>query len=153
MDKDALLRHVLDRLSRQLETMRNAARRSHDAATGSESKAEGKYDTRGLEASYLAGAQADQCGKIAEAIHALRGFTAEATDPASPAQAGSVVEVETRGEISHYFLLPCGGGLSISAEGIEITTLSPETPLYQALLHSRQGDLIEPRDLLVLDVV
>ena len=74
MDKQDIFQQVLTRLQDQCSTMQQAAQSSHDAATGSESKSEGKYDTRGLEASYLASAQAEQYENLKQAIHNLNGF-------------------------------------------------------------------------------
>ncbi len=153
MDKIELLRQVLARLREQLATMQHAAQSSHDAATGSESKSESKYDTRGLEASYLAGAQAEQCEKLAQAIHCLSGFTPPENTENSTVQPGCIVEVESAGDIQHYFLLPSGGGITLDYQGYELITLTPDTPIYQAILGSKQGDLSENQNFLVLDIL
>lgn len=153
MDKRKILKAVIGQLNKQLDTMRHAARASHDAATGSESKSEGKYDTRGLEASYLADAQAEQCEKISRAVHLLGGFS-PVENPGHPtAEAGTVVEVESAGSIQYYFLLPCGGGITLEHEGCDVTTLTPDAPLYQSMLGAGHGDLIEDQDLLILDIM
>ncbi|MFK7911246.1 MAG: transcription elongation factor GreAB [Akkermansiaceae bacterium] len=153
MDKDALIQCVIGQLEEQLKTMQNATRASHDAATGSESKSEGKYDTRGLEASYLAEAQAEQCEKILQAIRSLKGFVAEKVSPETQIQVGSIVELESDGDLGYYMLLPHGGGIAVEYDDVEITTVTPETPLYQALAGNKQGDLIEYRDSLILEVI
>ena len=60
MNKSQLVREILAALSDSLGLLEKAARASHAEATHESSKAESKYDTRGLEAAYLAGGQARQ---------------------------------------------------------------------------------------------
>lgn len=152
MNKQEILLQILDKLQKQFVTMQEAAKSSHDAATGDEAKAEGKYDTRGLEASYLAGAQAEQCQKLSEAIHTLKNFPLTEDIPTT-AQPGTLVEVESDGLLQYYFLLPCAGGVSLEQNGFAITTLTPDAPLYQAILGAGHGELIEEHDLLILDLL
>ena len=153
MDKTQLLQSVIDRLKQQLATMQNALQTSHEAATGSESKSESKYDTRGLDASYLADAQKEQCQRLSEIISTLNTFTPPPTQREPKAQLGSIVEIEHNTNIEHYFLLPSGGGITIEHEDHPITTLTPAAPLYQNILGKQPGDLIESYDLLILEII
>lgn len=150
MDKDQILRHLTEQLQRQLASMRKAARRTHEAATGPEAKQEGKYDTRGLEASYLAEAQAEQSQQMAESLHILANIDLKDIPPGEPITSGALVETESQGDFHYYLLIPCAGGLSMPYEGSELTTLSPDSPLYQKLIGCHVGDMIS--DTLVLDV-
>jgi hypothetical protein len=70
--KTALLEKIRTELNAQLDRLTRAAMDAHAAATDPDSKAEGKYDTRSLEASYLAAGQARQVEEIAEAVKTLR---------------------------------------------------------------------------------
>ena len=63
MNKRDLLNLFANKIAEDLLVMTKAALAAHEAATHSESKAEDQYDTRGLEASYLAGAQSKR-GKV-----------------------------------------------------------------------------------------
>ena len=153
MDKQDIFQQVLTRLQDQCSTMQQAAQSSHDAATGSESKSEGKYDTRGLEASYLASAQAEQYENLKQAIHNLNGFIVSNGGEISHVQPGNIVEVESGGYIQHYFLLPSGGGVPLDYEGQDIITVTPDTPVYKAILGCNKGDLVEEQDLVILDIL
>ena len=53
---------------RALETAEQAQSIARDEATSAESKAEGKYDTRATEASYLARGQAERVVALSEAV-------------------------------------------------------------------------------------
>ena len=57
MNKRALIKKIVARLTDELEVYFRAAHASRAEATHEQSKAENKYDTRGLEASYLAHGQ------------------------------------------------------------------------------------------------
>src|SRR5436305_1120723 len=70
MNKTHLLKSIIARLTKSLEVLDKAARTSHAEATHESSKAENKYDTRGLEAAYLAGGQAKQAREILDSIQA-----------------------------------------------------------------------------------
>ncbi len=52
--------------------LKEAALATYEAATHEESKPENEYDTRGLEASYLAGAQAKRTAEIEELLIILK---------------------------------------------------------------------------------
>ena len=68
MKKSALLRKIIEHLTKDLAVYHKAARAAHAEATHEQSKAENKYDTRGLEASYLARGQSRQAAEIVQAI-------------------------------------------------------------------------------------
>jgi len=68
MQKAQLLQLIIASLSDSLALLEKAARASHAEATHEGSKAESKYDTRGLEAAYLAGGQARQAKEIMDSI-------------------------------------------------------------------------------------
>ncbi|MGB0992267.1 MAG: hypothetical protein ACPG32_07330 [Akkermansiaceae bacterium] len=152
MDKLEILSRIADRLKEQLATLTKAAKETHDASTGDESKSEGKYDTRGLEASYLAEAQAEQSSHTAAALRAIETFTPEPHADGAPITLGSLVETESDGAIEHFYLLPSAGGIVITHQGDEITTLSPESPLYQEMIDQAPGTLMETSDRMILDV-
>ncbi len=82
MNKQALVRKIVTQLVEEFERNQRAAQTAHAEATHEQSKAENKYDTRGLEASYLAHGQARQMMEMEAAILAfenmdLRRFGAE----------------------------------------------------------------------------
>lgn len=140
MEKQAILRQLIQKLSADLATLTQAALVAHEAATHAESKAEDQYDTRGLEASYLAGAQSKRALEIQEAIDVyrhidIRNFTSE-----MPISATALIELESDGKKLYYLLMPKAGGLSTEFEGKQIQVVTPLAPLGQALLGKRVGD-------------
>ena len=63
-DKRSLMQAVLAAIDAECATIASAVNVATDGATNEESKPEGKYDTRALEASYLAGAQAERLREL-----------------------------------------------------------------------------------------
>lgn len=150
--KSALLEKVRSELKASLERLARAAMDAHAAATDPGSKAEGKYDTRSLEASYLAAGQAKQVDDLAAAVRVFDAVSLPDFSMDDPIDAGALVEIEMRGETSLLLLVPAAGGMIIEQDGQEITLLTPASALYRKLIGLRAGDFLEADDLLVLEV-
>jgi transcription elongation GreA/GreB family factor len=150
--KTEILGKIRMELRDRLDRLAKAAMEAHAAATDPGSKAESKYDTRNLEASYLASGQAKQVEDLAEAVRIFDGLSLPDYGMEDSIDAGALVEVE-QGEETRYFLLaPVAGGLEIEHEGMEITLLTPESPLYRKLVGLRAGDSLDAPPLMVLEV-
>lgn len=150
--KSELLDKIRMELKGRLERLTRAALDSHAAATDPGSKAEGKYDTRSLEASYLAAGQARQVDELAEAVRVFEAFAPPDFAMDDPIGMGALVEADMRGETSLLLLVPAAGGMVLNMGGQEITLLTPASKLYQNLLGRRAGDLMEDLELLVIEV-
>src|SRR5262245_40555017 len=98
VNKRALLKKIIAQLHDELESFARAARAAHAEATDPQSKAENKYDTRGLEAAYLAGAQSRQAAETQNAIETFQKLALKEFKPGEPAELSAVVEVESHGE-------------------------------------------------------
>ena len=152
MSKSTIVPTICSLLEKQLTVMQAAAEEARQNATGDETRSEGKYDTRAIEASYLAGAQSAQADKIADALNALNGFEPASCDEEGPIQSGALVETEHGGQIVFYLLAPAGGGATVEHEGFDCTVLAPDSSLYQSLLGAHVGDVIGGIDLVILGV-
>ncbi len=150
--KSALLDQIRSELRASLERLSKAAMEAHAAATDPGSKAEGKYDTRSLEASYLAVGQAKQVDELAEAVRIFDALTLPDFEYGEPIDAGALVEIGMSGESSFFLLVPASGGRVVNHQGLEITLLTPASPLYQKLLGLRTGDTLDDPPLEVLEV-
>lgn len=144
MDKKKLITAFIEQLESDLMTMKAAAKAAHEAATHEESKPENEYDTRGLEASYLAGAQAKRAGEIDEALSLFRTTSFKEFKKGEPIQATALVKVQLDDEhINHLLLMPKGGGVRLNFEGSDIQIVTPQSSLGEALLGLRSGDSAE----------
>ena len=143
MNKRALLKKIIAQLTSGLEAYLRAARAAHAEATHESSKAENKYDTRGLEASYLAHGQSKQAAEIEAAIAAFEKLDARSYGPGQPIDLGALVELESAGEQSLYFIGPKAGGTEVVHQKREVLVITPQSPLGRQLLGRRQGDTVE----------
>jgi hypothetical protein len=150
--KSALLEQIRSELRVRLDRLSKAALEAHAAATDPGSKAEGKYDTRSLEASYLAVGQAKQVDELSEARRIFEALALPDFSMDDAIDAGALVEVEIAGASSFFLLVPASGGLLVSHQGLEITLLTPASPLYQKLLGLRVGDTLADPELSVVEV-
>jgi transcription elongation GreA/GreB family factor len=140
MKKSDLLKKITASLKAHLALLEKAARESRAEATHESSKAENKYDTRGLEAAYLAGGQARQVREIADAIAMFEGMEPKNFTVDEPIDLGALVEVEMDGASSLFFIGPKNGGLEIEYHKKEITVITPPSPLGQNLIGKKTGD-------------
>lgn len=151
--KDRLLDALRAELRSRFDRLSRAARDSHAAATDPGSKAESKYDTRSLEASYLAAGQAKQVEDLARDVAAFEVLEWQEFGAEDPIDAGALVEVDLDGESQWFLLAPAAGGLALDWEGREITLLTPASALYQRLLGLRMGDSLDDPPLFVSEVM
>jgi hypothetical protein len=151
--KDRLLDAIRAELRARFDRLTRAAKDAHAAATDPGSKAESKYDTRSLEASYLAAGQARQLDDLARDLGLFDAVTLPDFGIDDPVDAGALVEAELHGESTWFLLAPAAGGLEITHDGLEITLLTPESALYQKLLGLRTGDQLDDPPLFVSEIL
>jgi transcription elongation GreA/GreB family factor len=142
-DKSAVLRAFADQAAAQLAALTKATEATYRAATDTDSRAENKYDTRTLEASYLARGQAQRVEEL-RAVHSQ--FEAWLTGNALPPEAVAVstwVTLKMSNGISLSFLIALkGGGMEATVNGVEITVITPQSPLGAQLLGKRLHDSV-----------
>ena len=139
MNKTQLVREILAALSDSLGLLEKAARASHAEATHESSKAESKYDTRGLEAAYLAGGQARQARELLDSMKAYESLAVKDFAAEEAAGLTALVELEADGTRSRYFIGPRNGGLEITMGRKEVTVITPQSPLGQNLMGKKAG--------------
>lgn len=146
MTKNGLLDRIKAHLESELEGLAEAARSAHDAATDAESKAEHRYDTRALEASYLAGAQARRAGELHDMLTRYHNLAVRAFGDDSAVGLTALVELERDdGATAWYFLGPCGGGIKVQHSGQTVVVITPAAPLGQQLMGKECGDCVTVR--------
>ena len=139
MKKAELVKQIITSLTESLGVLEKAARASHEEATHESSKAESKYDTRGLEAAYLAGGQARQAKEILDSIKAYEALATRDFAPGEPIELTALVELDADGTHSTYFIGPKSGGLEINHRRKEIMVITPQSPLGQNLMGRKAG--------------
>ncbi len=140
LDKQRLLEAIVAQLAGELARYDRAARSAQEEATNEQSKAENKYDTRGLEASYLAHGQSRQAAEIEAAIESYRAIALRTFAPGESAAPGALVEVHGNTGRCIYFIGPGAGGREVEAGGYSVTTVTPHSPMGRQLIGKRQGE-------------
>lgn len=141
--KTALVEKIRRELKTRLDRLTRAAKESQIAATDPDSKAESKYDTRNLEASYLAAGQARQVEELSHALGMFERVNLPDYSGMGAIGPGALVELSIKGESNWFLLVAVAGGLEVDDGERRITLLSPESPLYQQLLGLAVGEAIE----------
>ncbi len=143
MPKAELLAGILARLQSEVDLLTSAALATHAEATDEENKAEDKYDTRGLEASYLAHGQSKAAEEAALAVAQFRALNPRVAAPGEPISLGSLVTVsDASARPAHYFIGPRAGGTEVEFEGSTVMVITPQSPLGRELVGRRLGDRI-----------
>lgn len=157
LDKTALLHAIRARLEADLHQARRAAQSAYEAATDKANIAENKYDTLGLEASYLATGQARRAEEIRQALSAFRHLAPRPFDAQRGIQLGALICLaDADGAQQQVFLGPDGAGIMLLLKGQRVTLITPRAPLGQALLGKTEGDEVSlciERQVRVFEVV
>lgn len=129
---------ITDALLARYNHAKWAAHQAHDAATNEESVAENKYDTFGLEASYLAHGQSQRVVECEADWQAFLKVTPQAIDAGSPITLWNLVSLapihQPNSKNKYFFIAPCAGGLRVCLDGQEVFVITPSSPVGSALL-------------------
>lgn len=149
MDKIKIVKAIVEQLQKDLEVLKEAARLAHEAATDEESKPENEYDTRALENSYIAGAQAKRAAEIEAQLTSYKYIDMKQFNENTPISSTALVTLEHNNKELKVFIVAKGGGLHISVDNMPIQIVTPNSPLGETLIGLKEGEvaLVEIGDL------
>ncbi|HMP72106.1 MAG TPA: GreA/GreB family elongation factor [Kiritimatiellia bacterium] len=142
MQKAKVVLAIVEALKAKVALHAAAARTAHEEATHEENRAEDKYDTRGLEASYLAAGQVRQTAEVAEAIREYANVFLKKFKASDPIDVTALVEMSLEGKRTWYFIGPAAGGLEVEVDGVPVLVLTPQSPLAQAMTGKKKGGTV-----------
>ena len=143
IDKEKIRQAILTHLGADYDNAVQAANSAHEAATNEESKAENKYDTRGVEASYLAQGQSRRVAELEVEIAAYEGLQLPLFEENSKIRLTAFVTLLNSDDTNRcVFVGPGGGGLVLTLSAGECTVVTPMAPLGRALIGKLVGDEI-----------
>ncbi len=143
MKKNDLMSQIISKLESVHQDAIDAARMAHQTATDKENIAENKYDTLGLEASYLAQGQAKRVAECEQNIAAFKDLLPLDNSEPFVICIGSLVvlqQEDNRHETKHpsgqqyFFIGPTAGGLKVNYLDKEIIIITPTSPVGINLL-------------------
>jgi transcription elongation GreA/GreB family factor len=144
MNKPDILKLIVARLETNLDIAERAARTAYEAATHEENIAENKYDTLGLEASYLAAGQARRVEEIRQSLTLFRKWSLKPFDDSRGIQTGDLVFLESAtGTTQCFFLGPDAAGLKVECDERPVTVITTQAPLGQSLAGKFEGDVVD----------
>jgi transcription elongation GreA/GreB family factor len=142
--KKLILNKFIEQLTIEAEALKKGALLAHSDAISCENVAENKYDTRALEASYLAKAQSKLAVEAFENIHIYQSLVLKEFNSTSVISLSALVELKDSDDThSLYFIGPKAGGICIEIDNQKITLISIFSPLGSALLGKEIGDIAE----------
>lgn len=141
IDKARLIEHIKTIIQKDFENLKAAALATYEDATHEESKPENEYDTRGLEASYLAGAQGKRLAEIEELFAMYKFLPLKNFSAKDPIGLSALIQVLHNNKKLWLLLVPKGGGLTIEFEGLNIQIIASTSPLGESLLGLKKGDI------------
>lgn len=141
--KSQLLDELIKRAKSELAALEEAARSTREFATDNEFKAESKYDTRALEASYLASAEAKRVEELKLEIQILEEVDLHASKKLGEISIGALVELEYQKQKRLYFLIPTAGGTLLKMDEEAVVVVSVFSPIGDAMLGLKAGEVFE----------
>jgi transcription elongation GreA/GreB family factor len=141
--KEDLLKQLVSAARRELSELEAAASATREFATDQEFKAESKYDTRALEASYLASAEAKRVEELKLEVQILEEVDLKQSGKLGEISIGALVELLHQGQTRKYFLIPTAGGTILRHGEDSILVVSVFSPIGDALMGLKAGDEFE----------
>lgn len=153
--KTKIIAAFIAKFESEVEAQTASAKAAHEAATHEESKAEDAHDTRGVEASYLAGAQAARIAELKSVIleyKTLQERSIAATRPDSTVAVGAIVVIQplvgvdserAKGAPIEALFAVRGGGTTVEVEGKTYSIFTPNSPIGEAILGGSPGEVVE----------
>lgn len=138
--KNHVIQIVLESLKTSHSTLKKAVAESDANSSSDESKSESKYDTRGVEASYLAEGQREFLNKQEADLKKLE-YLKSVDEPERVLLGSLVVLSHAQGE-ENYIVLPAGAGIEVEYEDIFYTVITPASPIGQSLLGIELGSSV-----------
>ncbi len=143
MNKKKLIAYITGQITEELAAITQAAKNTYDIATHEDNKAENKYDTRGLEASYLAGAQAKRVAQMKDVLVLFENLPIKDFTEKNKISTTALVQVGLQDKFSFVLIMPNGGGQRVTFEGNSVQVITPDSPLGRALLGKEVGDSLQ----------
>jgi transcription elongation GreA/GreB family factor len=143
MNKIDLIDHLKNIVKQNLVAAHQAAMNTYDIATHEDNKAENKYDTRGLEASYLAGAQAERVSDIKAILASYEILKIQNFSDDSKVALSALIKMSSNDKEMFVLLMPKGGGQVLNFDGHHIQVITPDSPLGKNLIGKEVGEIIK----------
>lgn len=142
INKKNIIEQLISSLKNELAEVEAAARSTKDLVTADDLKSEGKYDTRAIEASYLASAQNKRVEEIKLDIQMLEDIELPEV-PSTSIQLGSLALIRCNNQERYYFISSTSGGSMLMVDDHAILVISVFSPIGNEALGLTAGESFE----------
>ena len=143
LDKQKIVDAIVEELKSELAGIMKSAEAAHGGAKHEDAVAKSKYDTHGLELSYLAGAQFERASVLRSQIGLYLELVLKKFAKNHPIQMSALVELASDDENLLFFLGIKGVSVRVQVDGKEIQVITPQSPLGSELLGLHEGDTVD----------
>ncbi|MDQ6992134.1 MAG: GreA/GreB family elongation factor [Mariprofundus sp.] len=142
INKQAILTLIIEQLKTDLTISEKALQIARETAVHSDCMGSSRYETMGLEASYLAQGQGTRLLEVERALTYFKQLIVVET--VTTIGLSSLIELEDdQGDRQLLWLAADAGGLKIRYDNRPVTVITPRAPLGRALVGKEKGDEFE----------
>lgn len=142
--KKSIQAALIAQLQADMQGILSSAQNAHEGATHSDAQAKSKYDTHGLELSYLAGSQYRRARALELQIQGLEREDLPLFAADDAIENGALLMLENdRGQRISFLISQLGAGSTVQLDGESIQVISPESVLGEKFSGLSSGDSIE----------
>ena len=141
MNKEKILNTLKENITKELAQAKEAYKSTQNLVTADDMKSEGKYDTRSIEAGYLAGAQKKRVDELELELNLLDEIDLKHLN--DTVSVGSLVEISFNDIKRPYFISSTSGGSMIRVEGQVVLVISAFSPIGTEVIGLKAGDQFE----------
>ncbi|EPZ51359.1 transcription elongation factor GreA/GreB C-terminal domain protein [Bacteriovorax sp. BAL6_X] len=142
MNKETIISTLIENLETELTKAKAAFETTRTMSQEPDMAQEGKYDTRAIEAGYLAGAQKKRVDELEIDINMIKELSEELPNGDKIAL-GSLVELKFNEQTRHYFITPTAGGTMLNLDGTPLLVISVFSPIGNEALGMEVGDIFD----------
>jgi transcription elongation GreA/GreB family factor len=139
--KKKIKSELISILEKELKEIENAALSSRAYAIQDDIKSEGKYDTRAIEANYMAQAQQVRVEELKLDLNMIKEIEVE--HKSSQVELGSLIQVEQNGRVIWYFISSALGGTILNIDDLIVLVITVFSPIGNEALSLSVGDNFE----------
>lgn len=143
MSKKSLIDSLLAGARADLAAAESAAQAASSGAQSESMKSDGKYDTRGIEAGYLASAQLKRVEELKLEIQMLEELPIKNYQADDVVGVGALVDLDINGTVRSYFIATTAGGTILKLDDKAVLVISVFSPIGDAVMGLSVGDVFE----------
>ncbi len=137
------MEQLLTKVRQELASAEAASADTSSYARDGDVKSDGKYDTRGIEAGYLASAQLKRVEELKLELQMLEETPLRKFAADDEVGLGALVDIALNGQTRRYFLASTAGGTILNVDGTIVLVISIFSPIGDAALGARVGEEFE----------